>query len=80
VVVVLAVVEETKKKMLMRRRLRCCWVCGRCWREMRSRSQVKAGLLLLSIFGFSHKKEKIQIYIFGRNPKNNRSEKRMLEC
>jgi hypothetical protein len=44
VAVVLVVVEETKKKMLMRRRLRCCWVCGRCWREMRSRSQVKAGL------------------------------------
>jgi len=43
---------------------------------------------LLSIFGFPKKNEKIQyiyIYIyqkkiFGRNPKNNRSEKRMLEC
>jgi hypothetical protein len=38
---------------------------------------------LLPIFGFPHKNEKIQkkyiIIIFGRNPKNNRSEKRMME-
>jgi hypothetical protein len=41
-------------------------------------------LVLLLIFGFQ-KNEKLQknIYIkkiFGRNPKNNRSEKKMLEC
>jgi hypothetical protein len=41
-------------------------------------------LLLLPIFGFPKKMRKYKkIYIkkiFGRNPKNNRSEKRMLEC
>ena len=49
--------------------------------------------MLLLIFGFLHKKNKkyiytkkntyIDIYIyiyFGRNPKNKKSEKRMLEC
>jgi hypothetical protein len=44
-------------------------------------SIVKRGHLLLSIFGLPHKKmKKIHIKkIFGRNPKNNRSKKRMLE-
>jgi len=39
--------------------------------------------MLLPIFGFPHKNEKIKIIyekIFRRNPRNNKSEKRMLEC
>jgi len=39
--------------------------------------------MLLHIFGFPHKNEKIKIIyekIFRRNPRNNKSEKMMLEC
>jgi len=48
---------------------------------MKLKNQLKK--LLLLIFGSPHKNKKIQKNIkkiFGRNPKNNSSEKMMLEC